>query len=392
MPQSSSPVLIAGGGIGGLSAAIALAGQGIASRILERRAEFAEAGAGIQLGPNATRLLMSLGVDKRLATSVATPDALTVHDGTNGRTLTRLPLGGWIAARHGAPYWTVHRQDLHAALLKTARSLPAIGISNDAQVTGFTDNADGIVAAMGDGTAIGGSALIAADGLWSQLRAQITPGPAAMPAGKCAYRSVVARSAMPQGLAANDVHIWLSPGAHVVHYPVRAGSETAIVAVLDDATRGDSWSLPAPQNWVGERASRYPAQLRALLTAADEWRMWSLQKIDRLPSWNKGRAALLGDAAHPILPFLAQGGVLAIEDACTLAHCLASPGNDVAGKLARYDAMRRPRAARVVDASARNGTIYHLDGAMALARNTVMRTAPAARLMATYDWLYGYRI
>ncbi len=391
MAQSSSPVLIAGGGIGGLSAAIALAAKGIPSHVLERKPEFSEAGAGIQLGPNATRLLISLGVDKELAALVATPDALTVHDGTNGRLLTRLPLGSWIAARHGGPYWTVHRQDLHAALLNAARGLACIEISNGCEVQSFEDGAGGISAKVSDGGSKAGMALIAADGLWSRLRSQIAPGPTASPAGKCAYRSVISRNALPRDLADNGVHIWLSPGAHVVHYPVRAGSEIAIVAVLDDPTPGDSWSLPAPQNWVSERAARYPAMLRDLLAAAGEWRMWSLQKIDRLPNWTKGRAALLGDAAHPIFPFLAQGGVLAIEDACSLADCLAAAG-DVPQRLARYAALRRPRTARVVDASARNGTIYHLDGALAVARNAVMRTASPARLMASYDWLYGYRI
>jgi salicylate hydroxylase len=392
MSGTNEPVVIAGGGIGGLSAALALAKQGIASRVLERRAEFSEAGAGIQLGPNASRLLCELGAGQALEPSVALPEALTVHDGVSGRDLTRLPLGTWIAGRHGAPYWTVHRQDLHAALLETARREPLIAIQTEAAVTVFDDHAGGVTATLASGETVHGRALIAADGLWSNLRAQVTPTGPLMPAGKCAYRGVIARTQMPPELSADDVHIWLSPGAHVVHYPVRAGREIALVAVLDDPTEGDSWSLAAPQSWVQDRAGRYPPDLKAILGAVGEWRMWSLQKVAPLASWVKGHVALLGDAAHPIFPFLAQGGVLAIEDACTLAKCLSIDKGSVAQKLAAYAAQRMPRAARVVEASSRNGRIYHLNGPMALARNAVLRATPAAQLMKGYDWLYGFRV
>lgn len=392
MAAYDQPVLIAGGGIGGLSAALALAKHGISSRVFERRAEFSEAGAGIQLGPNATRLLTQLGVADNLKPFAAIPDGLTVYDGVRGGELTRLPLGTWMEGRHGAPYWSVHRQDLHASLVKTASTEPLIDIATAAEITGFDDQADQIEAIFASGKRAGGRALIAADGLWSQLRAQIVPGPSATPAGKCAYRGVIALEKLPKGLAANDVHIWLSPGAHVVHYPVRAGREIALIAVLDDPTRGDSWSLPAPHDWVAKRAGHYPDLLKALLLQVGEWRMWSLQKIARLPVWNNGRAAVLGDAAHPIFPFLAQGGVLAIEDACELAKCLALGTGKTGEQLAHYSSVRQPRAARVVDASARNGAIYHLSGPMAVARNAVLRSAPAARLMGGYDWLYGHRI
>ncbi len=392
MIGTNDPVVIAGGGIGGLTAALALAKQGIASRILERRPQFSEAGAGIQLGPNASRLLQALGVAGALQPSLALPEALTVHDGVSGRDLTRLPLGHWIAERHGAPYWTVHRQDLHAALLETARREPLIAIETDAAVTTFDDHAGGVTATLANGLKLQGRALIACDGLWSNLRAQVTPSGPLAPAGKCAYRGVIESSRLPPQIAAGDVHIWLSPGAHVVHYPVRAGREIALVAVLDDPTEGDSWSLAAPQSWVKDRAAHYPAHLKSVLGAVEEWRMWSLQKVAPLTAWVKGHVALLGDAAHPIFPFLAQGGVLAIEDACTLAKCLAEPNGSVAQRLKAYEALRMPRAARVVDASARNGRIYHLDGPMAFARNAVLRGAPGARLMKGYDWLYGFRV
>ena len=392
MRATDEPVVIAGGGIGGLSAALALAKQGIPTHVLERRPQFSEAGAGIQLGPNATRLLRAIGVAEALEPSVARPDALSVHDGVSGSDLARFPLGAWIAHRHGAPYWTVHRQDLHAALLDTARNDPLIKIETGAAVTGFVDDESGIAVAAAGGRTLHGRALIAADGLWSNLRTQITATGPLEPAGKCAYRGVIERAQMPAGLSADDVHIWLSPGAHVVHYPVRAGREVALVAVLDDPTTGNSWSLEAPQSWVRDRAGHYPGQLKAVLSAVGEWRMWSLQKPSPVTPWVKGKAAVLGDAAHPIFPFLAQGGVLAIEDACTLAKCLARGEGDAARQLQSYAHLRMPRAARVVEASARNGRIYHLRGPMAFARNAVLRGAPGTQLMKTYDWLYGFRV
>lgn len=390
MTRHDQPVVIAGGGIGGLSTALALAKNGIASRVLEKRPEFSEAGAGIQLGPNAIKILQRLGAAEALAPFAATPDAIVVHDGVNGRELTELPLGEWIAQRHGAPYWTVHRQDLHASLRQTAELNPRITLQTGAEVTGFENAADGVAAILADGSHISGPALVAADGLWSKLRTQVTPSGPLTPAGKCAYRGVVPGGCLPGELSADSVHIWLSPGAHVVHYPVRQGRETALVAVLDDPTRGDSWSLPAPDNWVTERAGTFPDLLKALLTRVAGWRMWSLQKLPRLDKWNQDRVALLGDAAHPVLPFLAQGGVLAIEDADVLAKCLKSGNGDVASALATYSRLRQPRAARVADASQRNGQIYHMSGPMAFARNTVLRAAPPSQLMAGYDWLYGF--
>lgn len=387
---SSQPIAIAGGGIGGLAAALALARRNVRSHIFERRQTFSEDGAGIQLGPNATKVLTALGVADLLKPLAATPDALSVHDGTTGRLLARLPLGDWIRKRHGAPYWTVHRQDLHGALLDAAKRSSSISLTTSQEVQGFREDNGIVTAYIGNGEEQRASGLIAADGLWSNLRSQITPGAALQPTGKCAYRSVVLSDALPAALAANDVHIWLAPKTHAVHYPIRAGREIALVVCANQSANAGNWETLAPPAWQASLVANFPAELRALFKRAEGWRMWPLQSLVPLEKWSTGAVTVLGDSAHPVQPFLAQGGALALEDAATLAHCAAlSPGN-IAAAFRTYETERKQRAVRVARAAARNGDIYHLSGVMALARNALLRTAPAAGLMAQYDWLYGW--
>jgi salicylate hydroxylase len=384
-------VLIAGGGIGGLALALALARKGIPSRVLERRPAFAEEGAGIQIGPNGTRVLQDIGAAGALHHAAAVPDGLQVRCALNAHPLTRLPFGSWIAGRHGAPYWTAHRQDLHAALLETARSDPLITLQTGAGVESAEQTASSVKAHLTDGTTLAGSVLVAADGLWSALRTQIFDGATPRPAGKSAYRTVVAASHLPEGLATNDVHIWLTEGAHVVHYPVRAGAEHAFVVIFDQPDAKLGWSTQVEPAVVRTRAQRLAPSLRVLLEAAEKWRMWSLHELPIPRNWVKGRVALLGDAAHPVLPFLAQGAVLALEDAAILAQELSKAPTEPSLALQRYENKRRARALRVQAASRRNGRIYHLGGLMAAARDRVLTSAPPVLLMRQYDWLYGWR-
>lgn len=385
-------VLIAGGGIGGLACALALARRGIASHVLEKRGSFSEDGAGIQIGPNGSRILQSLGAAPFLAPAACAPDAIQVRDAVTGVQIARLPLGAWIAARHGAPYLTAHRKDLHAALLEAAGHETLITLSTNAGVTGCVEELGGVRADLEAGGERHGRALIAADGLWSALRAGWAAGGDLRPSGKVALRTVVSAGHLPAGLAANDVHIWLTVGAHVVHYPVRGASEHAFVIVIDDASLTEGWSTRVEPAFVKARTRSLAPSLRALLDSADTWRMWSLQELALPKCWVSGRRALLGDAAHPVLPFLAQGAVLALEDAVVLADELAHAGRgEIAVALLAYQERRRPRALRVQAASRRNGQIYHLNGMLALMRDSVLRATPPALLMRQYDWLYGWR-
>jgi salicylate hydroxylase len=384
------PVLIAGGGIGGLATAIALARHGIASRVLERRAQFSEAGAGIQLGPNGVRVLQRLGVEADLAPFVGWPREIRVFSGGSGATLTRLPLGDWIEVRHGAPYWVAHRQDLQSALLEAARRSDLIELATGFDVGRFAE-ADGAVRAEAEsGTSLEGRALVCADGVFSRSRSLVSQGARLRFAGKTAARAVLEAAAAPL-LDAEAVGVWMAPDAHVVHYPVRAGREIAVVVILDEDWQEEDWSAPADIAKLHDGLARFAPALRTALAAAKDWRRWALFDGDPLDTWSRGRVTLLGDAAHPLLPFLAQGGSLALEDAVTLAEALAGAANNVEGALAAYEKARRSRTARVMSAARLNGRVYHLSGVAALARNAALRVVPPKRIMAGYDWVYGWK-
>jgi salicylate hydroxylase len=391
MGTSPLRVAIAGGGIGGIATALALSQRGIASEVYERRSEFPEEGAGIQIGPNGTRILQHLGVAKLLQDRAAAPDALSVRDARTGRELTRLPLGSWIAKRHGSPYWTAHRKDLHRALRQRAADDPLIGLRTGVEVVSFANDSDGIRADCANGETVNASTLVCADGLWSNLRSAIEPGIRAKPVGKVAFRSVTSASNLPAELTPNAVHIWLAPAAHVVHYPVNAGRDIALVVIAADPMRDAEWDASASTENVHEKIRSFAQPLKDLVEKSRDWRCWSLSATTPITTWSNGRAVLLGDAAHPVLPFLAQGAVMALEDAVTLAASLSEGRDGIETSLQNYETARRQRVRRVAEASARSGRIYHMAGAMALARDTTMRLAPPGRVMANFDWLYGWR-
>jgi salicylate hydroxylase len=390
LPAPDHPVLIAGGGIGGLATALALARHGIPSKILERRSAFAEEGAGIQIGPHGMRVLRWLGIDGVVREHAAEPDSIRVMNARSGHELSALPLGTWIGNRHGAPYCTAHRQDLHGALANRATADPLITVTANAEVINATSDHSGVTASLAVGATLAGAALIGADGLWSSLRTKLFDAKPPRFSGKCAYRCVVPSQAVPQSLRRNDVHIWLESGAHIVHYPVRGGRELALVAIFDDSSQTQAWSSDVAVPEVHSRIGSFAQPLQDFIRSAGTWRKWSLFEYPVPAHYTKGGIALLGDAAHPVLPFLAQGAVMALEDACVVAAEIAMTPGDIPSALLRYENNRRARVVRVQSASRRNGQIYHLSGLMAAARNGVLRTLPPERMMAGYDWLYGW--
>lgn len=390
-PPHPDTVAVLGGGIGGLATALALAKHGIPAHVMERRAAFETEGAGIQIGPNGTRILADLGVAERLEPHVGKPYMIHVRDAARAETLARLPLGQWIADRHGAPYWVAHRADLHDALREVARQSPLVTMSLGFCAEAIADTGAGVSVRDQAGHSVEARCLIAADGIRSQVRASNFGASAPFYAGKSAARAVIAYDDLPKSLRENATAIWLAPGAHVVHYPLRGSSEVAIVFVRDEHQPSEDWNTEVPREWVLENTGRFAEALRMLLEAPKQWRKWALYELAPLPTWAKGRIALLGDAAHPTLPFLAQGGVLALEDASVIAREIAARPSDPVAALAAYDRARRSRATRVVAQARRNGQIYHLKGSMALARDVAMRLTPPERLMARYDWIYGWR-
>lgn len=386
---SSRPILIAGGGIGGLALALALARSGRNSTVLERQTEFAAVGAGIQIGPNGVRALQHLGLADALKPLVGAPEAIVVHDGTSGRVLAHLPLGSWIAGRHGAPYWVAHRGDLHRVLLDAATSDPRITIRTGFEVSSLAQTATDVTATDRAGDSIAGSAMIGADGLWSVVRQSFSPQPAPEFAGATATRAVIP-SARAGRLAIPAVGLWLSPRAHVVHYPVRGGSDIAVVVIASETWQGREWDAEADAATLLAQLASFHPSLTAVLHRVTSWRKWALYTLPQLPAWTDGRVALLGDAAHPMLPYLAQGGAFAMEDALVLAGCLCGSEN-VSGAISTYASLRRDRACRVQAASVRQGGIYRLSPPLSHARNAVLRFAPGAMLMARLDWLYGWQ-
>lgn len=388
--MSCDPTLIAGGGIGGLATAIALSQTGRQSRILEKRSDFAEVGAGIQVGPNGTRVLRQLGAADRLEPHAGKPDAIDVREARSGDILNSLPLGRWIEQRHGAPYWTCHRADLHAALLDTARTRPDIGIEQGFDIAALSEDDAAVTVATADGRKAAGPLLVGADGVGSTVRRLLLGDLPMAPAGRIAARAVLPAEAAPTRQFTRNVTLWLAPRAHVVHYPVRGGREIAVIVVSQDAAMPEGWGTAIAAEAVLAKVDGLAPQLRSFLSTATSWRQWTLYRAPRLPRWVSARVALLGDATGPFFPFLAQGGVMALEEAAALASQLKA-GAAQAASLAAFEAARRPRRERMIETAARNGKIYHFDGPFALARNMTLRALSGERIMAGYDWLYGYR-
>jgi len=386
----SEPVLIAGGGIAGLALALALAKIGRRSTVLEQRDSFGGAGAGIQLGPNGVRVLQRLGLAEAMRPAVGVPDALAVHHGATGRTLAVLPLGRWIAARHGAPYWVVHRADLHAVLADAAAAEPLVALQPGFALASLVETNAGVEAKSTRDVVLAGRALVGADGLWSAVRHVIAPNHAPQFVGSTATRTVIP-VAQAGRLALPAVGLWLTPGANVVHYPVRGGSEIAAVIIAVEAWQGREWEVATDRASLINRLCTFHASLAEPLATATEWRKWALYRLPPLPHWAAGRVALMGDAAHPMLPHLAQGGVLALEDAIALADQLAAHPDNEAHAFIAFEAKRRRRAQRVAAISRLNGRVYHLAPPLSWARDGMLRLLPGSWLMAGYDWLYGWR-
>jgi salicylate hydroxylase len=390
---SARTIAIAGAGIGGLTAALALAAKGFGVSLVDKAAKLEETGAGIQLSPNAARVLVGLGLRERLMASVVTPDAVIIKTAQNAK-LARLTLGS-AETRYGAPYWMIHRGDLQAALLDAALAHPAISLTLGAAVDGFATHADGVAVRLlsrEKPDEIRAAALIGADGLWSRVRTLAGETGAARFAHRAAWRALVLADAVAVEFRAPTIHLWLGHGAHLVHYPVKAGTMINIVAIATDTRPSEGWSTAASPDEILARFTpeAWAKPARDLLALPERWLKWPLYDRPPRPQRGRGVVTLLGDAAHPMLPFLAQGAAMAIEDATVLAEELAAT-DDAAVALRRYEDRRGPRVARVQRAARRNDTVYHLPWPASAVRDVVMGRMGNARLLAHYDWIYGWR-
>ncbi len=402
----TDPVLVAGGGIGGLAAAFALAREGVPVTLVEQAPAFGEVGAGLQLGPNAVRVLDDWGLSAALHACAAFPDEIRARDAHTARQLGRLRLGPVIRARYGKPYATLHRVDLHAFLLEAARGQPGVQLRLGQRVAAYEEHADGVRLSLESGETLHGQALLGCDGLWSRVRGQLLGTVPVRASGHLAYRGLVPADELPPALAQPVVTVWLGPKLHVVHYPVRSGEYFNVVAVVEGVLgHGHGGEVGSdPQSWTHQahahdlRRALGPAcdDLVRVIEAVHEWKLWPLN--DRPPLTGpgehaRGRVALLGDAAHPLRPYLAQGAAMAIEDAWTIGRLVAHEGRSgrqPIGWPGVFEAFARTRWARnaqVQQRSARNGSIFHADGVVRLGRNVSMALL-GERLMDN-PWLYS---
>jgi salicylate hydroxylase len=389
MPKRERRVLIAGGGIGGLASAIALARRGFDSTVLERSGFGDETGAGIQLGPNATRLLRQLGVLEEIEPLAFRPEALWLFDGLRGRRLATVPLGDAAEQRYGAPYLTLHRADLHAVLLSACKGLGSIEVRPGFEVEAAEAFPGHVGVHDTAGDAVEGSSLIGADGLWSRVRKFVAPEAELRFAGAIASRTTLPRSELPSPFDTPAVGLWLGPRAHLVLYPVRGGKELNIVAVTEGGAERQGWDGAANGAALRESFTRWCKEAKSLLERASGWRRWSLYSLPALRHWSSGRVALLGDAAHPVLPFLAQGGALAIEDSVALAQSMQMHPEDPASAFLHYARIRQARTARVQGQAQRLGRLYHLRGILRVGRDLVLRVRRRQTALDRLDWLYA---
>jgi salicylate hydroxylase len=396
----SQTIVIAGAGIGGLTAALALAARGFRIVVLEKAERLEEVGAGLQLSPNASRVLVGLGLAERLAHRAVTPEALCVMSARKGGELLRMPLGEAAARRAGAPYWVVHRADLQAALADAVSDHPDIDLKLGAAFDDVAPHARGLTVTHRSGTIRRSdlaSALIGADGIWSTVRQHVAAHVKPRFSGLIAWRGTLDAARLPEDLNARRVQLWMGPNAHLVVYPIAGGRQINVVAVLHGSWNEPGWSTPGDASEVMDAfaAPRWPQAARIMLDAVDGWRKWALFGVPDGCPWSKGRVALLGDAVHAMLPFAAQGAGMAIEDAAVLAdHLSLEAAGSTAGvtaALAQYGQARQARVRRVQRTARQQGRIYHLNGPLALARDVAIRALGPDRMLARQDWIYRWR-
>ncbi|MCZ4314119.1 FAD-dependent monooxygenase [Comamonadaceae bacterium G21597-S1] len=395
-------LLVSGAGIAGLAAALACGRADRPVRVIERAAAFGEVGAGIQIGPNVTRILHGWGLEQSLARLAAFPDRLQVRSAISGRELAAMPLGDAMRRRYGAPYATVHRADLHRLLLDAVDAQGGVQLDLDSALLDFEQSSDaGVTVTVAGGRQLQSDALLGADGLWSPVRRQLLDDGDPQPTGHLAYRALLRQSDLPAVMRSGQVTAWLGPQLHVVQYPVRGGEWLNLVVVVHgapdwlraaNATPGQlaNWNQHADRGQLLAALGTVALPLRALVEAVPAWRLWIL--CDRAPmsgpgEHGRGRVVLLGDAAHPMRPYLAQGAGMAIEDAQAIATALADRARPVEVALAEFARLRWPRNRRVQRRSRRNGQVFHASGPVRWGRDAALALL-GARLLEL-PWLYG---
>jgi len=390
MPHwKDQPVIIVGGGIGGLSAALALERKGIPSQVVEQAPEFKEIGAGIQLGPNVFRMFEVLGLTAAINALAVFPNNLIMLDSVTGEEVTRIPLGDAFRKKFTSPYALIHRADLHKVLLAACQKSALIRLDAAQKIVTVDETANGIVARTESGKDYGGAALIGADGLWSTIRQMVAGDGKPNVAGHITYRAVLPTSEMPEQWRWRDMVLWAGEKVHLVHYPLRTGELFNLVAVFHSNRYEEGWDSYGDPAELHERFAKTCEPVRTLLNKIESWRMWVLCDRPPIKDWSKGRITLLGDAAHPMLQYLAQGAGMSIEDAVCLADRVVAAGGDYAAAFLAYQQARYLRTGRVQIMARVYGEFYHAAGVAKELRNMMLSSRSAEDAMDGMAWLYG---
>jgi len=388
--MSDNLVLISGGGIGGLSAALGLAQQGIPSLVLERAPELGEIGAGIQLGPNAFHAFDYLGIGEEARAAAVYVDKLLLMDAMSAEEICSIPLDAPFRERFGNPYAVVHRGELHGVMLRGCEKHPLIDLRTNSEVVSYSQTENGVEAVLADGSRVQGRALIGADGLWSKVRQQMVGDGMPRVTGHTTYRSVIPFDQMPEELRLNAATLWAGPKCHLVHYPLSGWKTFNLVVTYHNHAPEPVAGVPVSHEEVMQGFEHIHPRAQQIIKIGQDWKKWVLCDREPIMNWTDGNVALLGDAAHPMMQYLAQGACMAMEDSVILSvECGATP-NDLPGALCRYQDRRRLRTARVqLQAREVGNHIYHPDGAHAALRNQIMQAKTPEQWYDVVDWMYA---
>jgi 3-hydroxybenzoate 6-monooxygenase len=388
-PNSNAQVLVAGGGIGGIAAALALVRRGFAVKVLEQSPQLGEIGAGVQLGPNGFAAFDALGIGAIARSHAVYTDEMVMFDALDEHQVGRIPTGEAFRQRFGNPYAVIHRADVHGSLLAGAQATGRIEIATSTQVQRVEQDDKGVTVWDAKGGQHRGVALIGADGVKSAVRRQFV-GDEARVSGHVVYRAVIDKMDFPADLRLNAAAIWVGPNCHLVHYPLRGGEQYNVVVTFHSRDK-EEWSVrEGSREEVQSYFEGICAKARQLIDLPKDWKRWATADRDPIAQWNHGRVTLLGDAAHPTLQYLAQGACMAMEDAVTLGEALRAQGNDFGKAYALYQRSRVARTARIVLSAREMGRIFHAKGVERLVRNELWKGRSQERFYDAMEWLYGW--
>ena len=388
---SDLPVLVAGGGIGGLAAALALVRQGFQVQVFEQAPEIGEIGAGIQLGPNAFHALDALGVGDKARGRAVFTDYMVMHDAVDAKLIGKIPTDEHFRKRFGNPYAVIHRVDIHLSLLEGAQETGRVEFFTNTRIEQVEQDADGVTVTDQNGKQWKGAALIGADGVKSVVRAKYVNDPPRV-TGHVVYRAVVDKSEFPDELKWNAASLWAGPNCHLVHYPLRGGEQYNIVVTFHSREQEEWGVKDGSKEEVESYFQGIDPKARQLIELPKTWKRWATADREPVPQWTFGRATLLGDAAHPTTQYMAQGACMALEDAVTLGEALRVHNQDWGAALDHYQRSRIPRTGRIVLSGREMGRLYHAKGVERLIRNDLWKGRTPERFYDAIEWLYGWNV